>query len=469
MTKKNNKLESLELLESTDSGYPELEQDYNSNKNYFGFLVLLVNGQYQKLNDLLMENPHQVDTVKCKALFLLHLILNKQKIVPMHISIRKARPELIDDVSYEMIELYKDLRSLIEFPEINFYQQIEVLPNLVIYFSDYLLNEVSLRAEHSEAWQSRLEEMIFTDENFVKLVDDNLRAQQYRLRAQYYRRLDQMDKAEAELVKYRKNFNPSPDYKLNKLATTKAFPSAAVLDNLATIYQEAVEVQEEVLLRSGIYQDTCFYYQCSDCCKKDFPSVSLTEFLFIKNSLSDDEFARFKARAQKIQEAHIKEHGEPLKIVDQISSAKENPHEFKFTCPFLGEKSLPEKLPDARLATKGLAELTEPSMMTALEERNAADGTLRVGSNDSCEIHALRPLACRSFGLATINNKDVQACKLYLKQYQANSSHRGERPVYDSRETTAMIGGSNTRLAQEHGFKEMKQPVGTLVAWLTNS
>ncbi|MDA0771976.1 MAG: YkgJ family cysteine cluster protein [Cyanobacteria bacterium] len=426
MNKKNHKLESLELLESTDSGYPELEQDYNSNKNYFGFLVLLVNGKYQQLNDLLMENPHQVDTVKCKALFLLNLILNKQKIVPMHISIRKARPELIDDVSYEMIELYKDLRNLIEFPEIDFYQQIEVLPNLAIYFSDYLLNEVSLHAEHSEAWQSRLEEIISNDENFVKLIDDNLRAQQYRLRAQYYRRLDQMDKAETELVKYRKNFNPSPDYTLDKLATTKAFPSAAILDNLATIYKEVAEVQEEVLLRSGIYQDTCFYYQCSDCCKKDFPSVSLTEFLFIKNSLSDDELVRFKTRAAKIQEAHVKEHGEPLKIVDQITSAKENPHEMKFTCPFLDE-------------------------------------------HDSCEIHTLRPLACRSFGLATINNKDVQACKLYLKQYQANSSHRGERPVYDSRETTAMIGGSNTRLAQEHGFKEMKQPVGTLVAWLTNS
>lgn len=152
MSKKNHKLESLELLESIDSGYRELEQDYNSNKNYFGFLVLLVNGKYQQLNDLLMENPHQVDTVKCKALFLLNLILNKQKIIPMHISIRKARPELIDDLSYEMVELYKDLRSLIEFPEINFYQQIEVLPNLVIYFSDYLLNEVSLRVEHSEAW-----------------------------------------------------------------------------------------------------------------------------------------------------------------------------------------------------------------------------------------------------------------------------------------------------------------------------
>ena len=52
---------------------------------------------------------------------------------------------------------------------------------------------------------------------------------------------------------------------------------------------------------------------------------------------------------------------------------------YDFSSVFV--KSLPEKLPDARLATKEMAELTEPSMMTSFEERNAADGTLQVGDN----------------------------------------------------------------------------------------
>ena len=39
-----------------------------------------------------------------------------------------------------------------------------------------------------------------------------------------------------------------------------------------------------------------------------------------------------------------------------------------------------EKLPDARLARNVKAELTYWSMMTSHDERNAADGTLRIGS-----------------------------------------------------------------------------------------
>lgn len=415
---KISQLESLELLNSMDSGYEQINYELASEKNYFRFLVLLVNGKYEELDQVLLENLHLIDSAKTKALFLLNLILNKHKITKMHISIREPRPEFVDDVSYELISLYQNIKSLFEFPEIDFYENLDVLPNLAIYYSDYLLT-------HPSSYDAaQLKEIINNDENFIKLVDDNLRAQQYRLLALYYRRQGKQAKAEAELVKYRKSFRPGSNYKLEKIPSTRAYPSAQVLEHLDEIYKEVAEIQEEVLVRSGIYQDTCFYYKCSDCCKKDFPTVSLTEFLYIKNNLSEEELDKFKAKAQTIQEQHIQQFGEPMKIVDQTTSAKENPNDFKFACPFLDEQ-------------------------------------------DSCQIHGLRPLACRSFGLATINNKDVQACKLYLKQYQANSNHRGERYVYDSRETTAMIGGSNTRLAQEHGFKEMKQPVGTLVAWLS--
>lgn len=422
MSEKAQRLESLELLASSDSGYAELDYEQQREQNYFSFLVLLVNGKYQELDQLLMENPQLIDSAKAKAIFLLNIILNGRTITRMHISIREPRPELVDDISFELIELYKNLKELFEFPDIDFYDYLGVLPNLAIYFSDY---QLSLRAEHSKAKQSRLESIIFDESFFVKLVDDNLRAQQYRLLAFYYRRQNQLEKAEQELVKYRKAFRSGTNYQLSKLPSKRAFPPAEVLNHLDEIYQEVTEIQEEVLLRSGIYRDTCFYYQCSDCCKKDFPTVSLTEFLHIKNNLSPAELIRFKAKAEQIQQQHIRQFGEPLKIIDQATSDKENPHRFVFTCPFLG-------------------------------------------SNDACQIHSLRPLACRSFGLATINNQDVQACKHYLKQYQGNSNHRGQREVYDSRETTAMIGGSNSKLAHQHGFKDMKQPVGSLVAWLTN-
>ncbi|MDD9897974.1 MAG: YkgJ family cysteine cluster protein [Candidatus Melainabacteria bacterium] len=417
-------LKSLEMLASTDSGYRQLEQESESEKNQFKFLTLLTQGKYQELDALMMENPHLIDTVSSKAIFLLNILLRGQKIIPMHISIRKPAPALIDDLSYALIELYQNMHKLFEIAEIDFYQQLEVLPNLAIYFSDYLLKNVILREQSDrQDLLNKTKAIIFDDTKFADLVDENLRAQQYRLQALYYRRLGQDEAAEQAIAHYSENFQAGTSYHLEKLHTEFACPSQEVLPQLGKIYQEVDAIQSEVLVQSGIYRDTCFYYQCTDCCKRDFPTVSLTEFLHIKNNLSKAELEKFKTRAQAIQDEHIKEFGEPMKIVDQTTSSKENPHEFKFTCPFLNEA-------------------------------------------DQCEIHSDRPLACRSFGLATINNQDVQACKFYLNQYQANSSHRAERIVYDSRETTAMIGGSNKLLAQEHGFKNMKQPVGTLVAWL---
>lgn len=420
MAESTNKLQSLEMLNSSSSGYDEINRETLSEKNYLGSLHLFLSGANTKLNNYLQEHPHLVDTSKHKALFLLNLIILGQKLKPQHISVREPNPKLVDEFAYQLIELYKDIVSIFKFQEIDFYQYKDLMPSIVIYWSDYLLGSQT---------QSKVYNEISNDSNFVNLVDDNLRAQQYRLFALYYRRQGDNKKAEELITKYRESFTPTngTDYKLNKLKPSKIYPAKQVLKKLPEIYKEVTEIQEEVLTRSGVYKDTCFYYQCTDCCKKDFPVVSLAEFLHIKNSLSKPELEKFTKRAKAIQQKHIELYGEPLKIIDQtIGNSKEklNPHGMQFTCPFLSE-------------------------------------------SDACEIHSLRPLACRAFGLSTIDDSTVQACKYYLKQYQYNSSQRNERDVYDSRPHTAMIGAANTILAQEHGYKNMKQPVGSLVAWLT--
>jgi Fe-S-cluster containining protein len=90
-----------------------------------------------------------------------------------------------------------------------------------------------------------------------------------------------------------------------------------------------------------------------------------------------------------------------------------------------------------------------------------------LGAENVCQVYAARPLVCRSFGISTIDGSSVQACKYYLTQYQYNSSPRNERDVFSSMTTTHMFGEANELLAKDHGLEGIKQPVGTLVAWLS--
>jgi Fe-S-cluster containining protein len=262
-----------------------------------------------------------------------------------------------------------------------------------------------------------------------KFMNEDLSSQRFRLQAIYYRRVGDNVQAEKALLAYREKFKPDlkAKVKINKIDLSQKYPKDKILDNMDNIYQEVSAIQKEVLARSGVHEDTCFYYGCSDCCKKDFPTVSLVEFLHIKNWIEKNkiDIKPFIARTQAIQEKHTQLFGEPLKIVDQAKSlaAEENPYALQFVCPFLDDK-------------------------------------------DRCQVHEARPLACRSFGLATIDGASVQACKYYLTQHQYNSSTHNERDVFDSEPATHMLGEANNYLAGQHGYGDMQQPVGTLVAWL---
>jgi Fe-S-cluster containining protein len=433
----SKKIQSLASLPVTSSGLDERNQDFARDLATEKYFQDLVSGNNQALNNFFQENPHLVESIKIKAIFLLNLILLGEEIKPYHISVTGFKPKLADDSAWELINLLKNLDRELSF---DFYKLREVMPTIVIYYSDFLLKDLYFKTKDSSLLE-RARNIIEDDTCFSDLVDEKLIAQRFRLRALYYRRilaskqssrqeeLDYQNKIEENLILYRESFHPELGQKiiLNKLGPTK---SISELDQepelLMQIYQEAKDLQEEVVIRSGANKDTCFYYQCTDCCKKDFPTVSLAEFLYIKNSLSKAELEDLVLKAEEIQSAHEKQYGTRLKVVDQTlpGKQKDNPNNFLFACPFLDSK-------------------------------------------DSCTIYENRPLACRTFGLSTIDSQTVQACKFYLAQYQYNSSHKNERDVYDSEPHTKMIGEINEDLAKKYGYAHMKQPVATLVAWLT--
>jgi len=435
-----SKLLSLDLLPASDSGLQKILDSENSSRNFHKYLSLFLTAKNQELNNILMENPQLQDSIEIKALFLLNLLALKQSLKPYHISIRKLELTWTDSIAYSLVDLYKAIQKNIKVDNltnlfnVNFYDYLPLLPTLVIYYSDFLLKDFYWQNIDNKATQKQILERVWTfidDEKFfADLIDDNLVAQRYRLLALYYRRLDKSELAEKALTEYRQKYklDSSKAIKLEKLTTGIAFQKEQMLDNLTSVYQAVSAVQNEIVDRAGIYRDTCFYYHCSDCCKKDFPTVSLTEFLHILQWIKSEniDIKPLIQRAQAIQETHKKLYGTELELVDQLASSKqdENPNNYSFQCPLLDD-------------------------------------------NDMCSIHTARPLACRSFGLSTINNQDVQACNYYLTQYRYNSSQRNEREVYDSRLETALLGASNNYLASKYNLNHMRQPVGTLVAWLT--
>lgn len=435
-----DKLESLDLLQVSSSGLDEIFYNDQKEKRFDKFLAQFLLEANNELDAHLQINPQEQDSMEIKALFLLNLIFTNQRIQPFYIYVSKPQPQILDQIAFTLIDLYKSIYfnaklKSDEFYNFNFYSLVKFLPSIAIYYSDFILKDkfwhYSGDSEQTDEILEQAEKVIFDDEIFSALVDDNLVAQKHRLRALYHRRKADNEKAEEEILSYRDKFKPNlkKDRVLNKIYPRQSFLAKDLLESLDVIYQEAYDIQKEVLVRSGVFEDTCFYYSCGDCCKKDFPTVSYTEFMFIKNHLekeAPDKLEDAKKRAEAIQATYNALTSKRLSIVDQATTynQEENPEDFKFACPFLDEK-------------------------------------------DMCTVHKIRPLACRTFGLSTIDNETVQACRYYLTQFQFNSSHRNDRDVYDSRQHTALIGAANIYMAKKGELKKFKQPVAVLPAWLT--
>ncbi len=322
--------------------------------------------------------------------------------------------------------MYKILRDNIVIPDLedlDLFQYLSLIPNLVIYYSDVLL-----RYYPSEKSLQNCLQYLESDQYFEDLVDENLIVQRYRLQALYYRRQANLAAADQAWIRYIQAFKPAKqeNYTLEKLSHVSAYPSSQVLSNMAQIYSQINETNTEVLLLSGNSNETCFHYQCTDCCTKDFPTLSLVEYLHIINNAPRELLEIFSKRAKMIQEEYKQRYNSSLEIIDQTVHPRgfENPQNFRFRCPFLGDDNL-------------------------------------------CQVYEWRPLICRAFGLAAHSEESIQSCGYFLTQYHYSSSNRYEMPVLDLAPIVALLGGANKYQAKSSPrYSNMKQPVGTAVAWL---
>jgi Fe-S-cluster containining protein len=308
----------------------------------------------------------------------------------------------------------------------------EILPDVIFYYSQYIL-EFKVTEKYDQLVYELLNFKYIDFCDGVENIEQRQEAERVRLLAFYYRVTGDLAKSEEYMVRYRKimpsdiTIDLSPE--MRPKANPSYFPAAEILNNWGKVLEEVVTTQQDVLEIAGLHEDTCGYFNCSDCCNYTSPHMSLTEYLYLKEWADENHYPLEDARerARQIQAQHEVEFGEELKIIDKAvdgnsEKGKENPHGFKYSCPFL--------------------------------------------VNQRCSIYEARPLLCRGFGLSSDDNLAVKTCNFYLGQYTYNCSRDNERYVYDLRPVQLMATESDRYLSKSRNL-DKKELKGTIVAWLS--
>jgi Fe-S-cluster containining protein len=253
-----------------------------------------------------------------------------------------------------------------------------------------------------------------------------------RLLAIYKRLQADIVGAERYSYLYYKYFKPDIEKRAQLVthANATGYPASELLKNWSAVLEECDTIQAEIFKQAGLENSTCEYFECSDCCKHTFPVMSYTEFVYLRDWLRKNNYpiAELEKRCSEIQNQYEEQYGSRLTVLDKNLPENnirgiENPHNFKYSCPFLS-------------------------------------------ANGRCSCYAARPLLCRGFGLSTDNGISTKSCQYYIEQYQHGASAEGDRDVYDLRQVQTLARASDRYLTKKENNAE-KVLSGTIVAWFS--
>ncbi len=394
------------------------EQDADT--NYLRLLSLFVLGKHQEFESVIKADPSLIASSQFKALKLLNQLMRTQSVVaadifPFGNQELFLRKKISKSIALDLITLYDSLKRVFVFPDCNFFALSEALPEIVFAYGIYII-ENNLTAKFPELLQA-----IERHKEYLGAMDSAF------LLALYYRRIGDLQQAELSLEQFRKANEPTnKKAKLKTIGNQKFFPAAQVFENWQSVLVECDQLQDEVLTRSGVHKESCEYFECSDCCKYTFPTMTETEYRYLHSWMQKNNYpiAKIKQKSEEIQAHYESLYSERLPVIIQEAAPDkvnppENPHNFKFTCPFL-------------------------------------DG-------DKCSCYEARPLVCRGFGLSSDNAISLKACQYYLVQYQNNEHPEHKRWVYDLRQAQ-MLAASGDRHINEGRVRK-----GTIVAWFSDN
>ncbi len=431
---------SLSSIDPRDSGIKNFDrQVFNSElnqeikkgilehpDNYFHFFNLLIFEKYNEILDAFKQDPSLLSNRELKAIKILSQILLDHKlsnldIYPFVSDDLELRKKISSAISREIFGILSALIYNIE----NFRTQgqkiltklisnLDVLPELKIFLLKFVFEDWIFRGDNFDFFQNQTV--------FVELI--NSLQDEYRLYFQALLERLQGNQGEAErlLLNYRdidKDFLEPTLVKISSIAFEKPEEIFGLWNKLL---EEVDKEQARIEKFSGLNSQTCELFACVDCCTYTYPTMSYTEFLYLKNWLITNNYdlASLQAQAEAVQQEHERLYGERLKIIDTSQETfpkAANPWDYKFTCPFL--------------------------------------------SDGRCSCYAARPLLCRGFGFSTNNGISIKACNYYRVQYQNNVSPLNERYVYDLEPIQSLAVLSD---------KAMSKPLkASIVAWFTDT
>lgn len=451
-------INSLEEIRALDSGLKSFAKDKfqaklktellkqspeSSNTDYLGLLSLFLLRKNQELHELFKSHPELITSTEAKAIKLLNLLELDDKIVEAELFPFPSRDSLIhkklaNNLSSSLVDLFfsikKNTNSISKTTE-DLWPFIETLPELFYFLAKQVLidneksffEKISLKIQELKNRNS-IENEIYQDQEIKQLEEARLLYLEILLSQRSGE--GNLDKL---LLKYHQIYKPDLEKKSKIISNgVKQYHRPdKVLSQWSSILEEANSIQNEIETLANILPSTCDYFSCSDCCSMTFPTMSYTEYLYLKDWMKKNKLDEnlIKEKSEKIQKDYEEKFGERLKIIDKSKIENqirgiENPHDYKFSCPFLTE-----------------------------------DG--------KCSCHPARPLLCRGFGTATNNGVSIKTCNYYLKQYQHNSSPENERHVFDMRPMEMLIRSSDKHFYKEGQSKD-KEASGTIVAWFSD-
>lgn len=218
----------------------------------------------------------------------------------------------------------------------------------------------------------------------------------HRLYAWIYRLLGKDDLAEKELIEYRKNWIPNKDIglycQLVNLNLPQEVPETIeeIFDSVKAAYDETKKLIQEFDLEYGLNAMTCVETGCQDCCKKTFPYISYTEYLYMKKWLDtqDETFKRnIYDQSVKIVNLYKEKYKKdpPFMCGEHIDQQKEYPSDFVFECPYLGD--------------------------------------------NKCNVYQARPFTCRAYSYASQDGIKYKGCNYFFEQIKGATKLNDIRKV----------------------------------------
>lgn len=271
-----------------------------------------------------------------------------------------------------------------------------LLPSLTLHLSELLINENKL-------------------EKAKEIISNSTDNEAHRIKAWIYKLEGKEELQEEELIKYRKNLNltkTSPVvYQMVSLNLPTTIPNEQneILKSLEDIYKQTEDLKNKLAIEYGINRNTCYENDCYECCKKTFPYVTYTEYLYLKNwldtqseSLRKEIYERSVQIVKSYKEKYKKD--PPFLSSDEINYQKYYPKDFKFDCPCLGPKG--------------------------------------------CNVYEAQPFICRAYGYASGNKVGFTGCNYYFEQIKSGTNLTNTRKVIDMLSFTSFAKQTDEKLLE---------------------